>query len=369
MAAAAAGHGQPVPIGIARDPEVLVLGVGVQAQPRGDDRGAGQGREGVGQKPAEPRLSARRHGPRRVGVDRPAQRVRGDLDHSVRVDRKPVVAGARHVGGEGRKPIRPERGGVGRPQMEHRMAAGPDRARQGRVQRSDPRAGGHDHAGGAERAAPVGAHAAHAARLLDQRRRAGARGDLDPGGLRLPRQRGHHRAALRVAAHAVVEAVHEAAGAPGGVAPRDRLGVQPFGAVAASEQRPVAVVLEAARRHAVAGYHQHPGLVVERPGAVGRPALVPAQPAGAGRLHERHVAAVGAVLHAHDLADVGAGGQRRRDRAGVQQRHRVAAGAQLQRRRDAEDAGADDDEPIGHSMAACHAHVKTVAIRRSVPPR
>ncbi len=86
-------------------------------------------------------------------------------------------------------------------------------------------------------------------------------------------------------------------------------------------QQCVALELESAGPHRLACQEDEAVLVVEG----WRPALVPFVPAGHGGLAHGGVENVGAVIHADDLADVGAGGFVPGHAAGVEHRDRPAA--------------------------------------------
>src|SRR5258705_128299 len=88
--------------------------------------------------------------------------------------------------------------------------------------------------------------------------------------------------------------------AGGGRKPWQPVGRDALGVVAAGAQQPEALVLEAARRHGRAREEHDARLVEQRLG----PLLVPRAPARERLLRHLHVLLVGAIVHAHDLADV-----------------------------------------------------------------
>ena len=114
---------------------------------------------------------------------------------------------------------------------------------------------------------------------------------------------------------------------------------EPLGVVAAPLQQRQAVALERAGRERRAAQKHHAALVKQLDAQL----AVPAPPAGQRALGQLRVVLVGAELQPHDLADVGRGRQRMRQRPCVNQPHPVAAAAHLQRAGDAEDARAEDD--------------------------
>src|SRR6185503_9413045 len=115
-----------------------------------------------------------------------------------------------------------------------------------------------------------------------------------------------HGARLGPAAFAMEVAVDVETRAVGGEPGGDRGGVEALDAMAAAREESVAGVLEAAGLHRRTGQEHDAGLVE----AGGAPGGVPAPPAVEGALAEQGVVLVGAVVAAHDLADVGGLGER-----------------------------------------------------------
>ena len=87
------------------------------------------------------------------------------------------------------------------------------------------------------------------------------------------------------------------------------------------------------------------------------PAPVPRVPAVERGIGHRDVDRVGAIVGPHDLADVGGGSERARHWSGIEEVDLPAAAMQLERRRDAEDPAADNDNrawPIGMDLWDSH---------------
>ena len=81
--------------------------------------------------------------------------------------------------------------------------------------------------------------------------------------------------------------------------------------------------------------------MVQRTGSVVGPLVVPVFPSLQGLFHKGHVELIGAVFHADDFGDIGAGCIRMGDGAGIDQGHPVAAPLHFECSGGAIDAGAN----------------------------
>ena len=158
------------------------------------------------------------------------------------------------------------------------------------------------------------------------------------GGLR--RETREHPAALDPAGARAEVAVPISGLRPSGEPAIQIAGPDPLGRVAAASQQREALVLEPARPHLLGREQQEAVLMIERRS----PRLVPAIPPGKRGLAHRGVELVGAVVHAHDLADVGRRRHGSRHGTGIHDGDVPSALAELQCGGDAEYAGADDDD-------------------------
>lgn len=140
------------------------------------------------------------------------------------------------------------------------------------------------------------------------------------------------------------EPIHINLGIESRVALSNRLTVKAFGLVPFAKQVLIAGIFKGVGIgfHGLFCQQQKASFMVKRVVEL----FVPNFPTADAVVGHVHVFGVGAVLHPHDFADVGAGGEGVGDGVGVQQAHRVAPFAQFNGCGDAHDAAADEEEVV-----------------------